>query len=322
MEEKKQNEINLIDLIFIFFGWIRKTSLKIGNFIGRIIRMGYRHKVLVSILVLVTVAIGQYLSRPSARVYSAEGTALLYGNDAQTVRQIFRQLENSLSKEETISLSTKLGINDSVAKNILKLESFYLIDYMNDSVADKVDYSDSHSLTDTTNVRMRDRIYIRMYTQSIQQVPVVEKAILDFLNNHKLLKARYEAKVREYEQKVAICDNELQRLDSLAKTYYFKQDRMQFSMNPDQQLLLGEQRKQLLYGDLFLVQRVKSNAEFELTNMSAPVEIPSSLVIIPNPLNSRLKYGAYSILVGLLLGLALAGLIEGMKQIVAFLNSK
>lgn len=321
MEEKEEKEVNLIDLISIFFGWIRKTSWNLVKGIGQVLRMAFRHKVMISILIVASVVVALYMARPSARVYSAEGTALLHGNDAQTVREVFRQLENSVSKDDLISLSTKLGLEDSVTKNIIKLNSYYLIDYMRDSVADKVDYNNSHSLTDTMNVRMRDRLYIRMLTKNIAQVPAVEKAILDFVNNNSLLKARYESKIDEFKKKIVIAETELDRLDSLARITYFKEDNLQLNLG-NNQVLLSEQRKQLFFGDLLGAQRIISESEFELVKMSAPVVIPSSLIVTPKALNSRLKYGVFGIIIGFVLGLLLAGLLESREKIVGFLNSK
>lgn len=71
--------------------------------------------------------VGQYLGSTSQRAYKAEATALIQGSDAQTVRQVFRQLENSLATNDKISLVTKLSIPDSVAKSIEELQSFYVI---------------------------------------------------------------------------------------------------------------------------------------------------------------------------------------------------
>jgi hypothetical protein len=285
------------------------------------VRIAYRHRILVTIIILFSIVVGQYLSRPSARVYHAEGTAILNGPDAQSVRQVFRQLENAVSTNELISLSTKLGIDDSIAENILKLESFYLIDYMSDSVADKVDYSDSHSLTDTVNKRMKDRIYIRMKTKNIEQVPVVENAILNYLNNNKMLKSQFDSKKAQYAAEIEICNSELERLDSLADISYFKKDITQLSLT-NNQVLLGEQRKQLFYGDMLRIQEIKAISQFKIADMNAPVEIPASLVVVSKPINSRLKYGVYSILIGFISAVVLASLLEGMKKIIKFLNSK
>lgn len=321
MEEKKQSEINLLDLVSIFFVWVQKKGLALMVYFGKLARLLYRRKWYVAGSVVVALAIGQYLARPAARVYKAEGTAMIMGADAQTVRQVFRQLENSDLRSPYTSLSGKLDLPDSVAKNITELRAFYMIDYMRDSVADKVDFMDSHSLTDTLNVRMRDRVYIRLKTRNISQVKVVENAMLNFLNNNMVIKSQFDARIDDLNNQVRICDSELQRIDSLANIHYFKErDDAQFSFEKNT-LIMGEQRKQLFYGDLISLQRFKNEALLKLSRFKKPIEIPSSLIVSPVPDNGRLKYAIYSLFFGLIAGLIFAGFIESVSKIIAFLKS-
>ena len=254
MEEKKQNEINLLDLLSMLFAWISKAFHGLLVYMGKLSRLIYRRKWYVTITVVAGVAVGLYLSRPTARIYKAEGTALILGADAQTVRQVFRQLENSDPRNPYTSLSGKLNLPDSVANNIAELAAFYMIDFMRDSVADKVDFMDSHSLSDTMNVRMRDRVYIRLKTKNISQVKVVENAMLDFLNNNTVIQSQFNAKINDLKNQIRICDSELQRIDSLANIYYFNEkNNAQLSFEKNS-LIMGEQRKQLFYYDLMGIQ--------------------------------------------------------------------
>lgn len=321
MEEKKQNEINLLDLLSMLFAWISKSFHGLLVYMGKLSRLIYRRKWYVTVTVVAGVAVGLYLSRPTARIYKAEGTALILGADAQTVRQVFRQLENSDPRNPYTSLTGKLNLPDSVANNIVQIAAFYMIDYMRDSVADKVDFLDSHSLSDTMNVRMRDRVYIRLKTKNISQVKVVENAMLDFLNNNTVIQSQFNAKINDLNNQIRICDSELQRIDSLANIYYFNEKnnaQLSFERNS---LIMGEQRKQLFYGDLIRIQELRNNAQLKLSRFTKPVEIPSSLVVSPQPLNGRLEYAVYGLLIGLLAGLLLAGFVESISRIMAFLKA-
>ncbi|MBN2767022.1 MAG: hypothetical protein JXR27_11675 [Paludibacteraceae bacterium] len=322
MEEKKQNEINLLDLMSMFVAWLRTVGHKLLIWSGNIVRLMYRKKWYVMAVLFIAFAFGQYLARPSERVYKAEGTALILGPDAQTVRQIFRQLENADARNEHTSLATKLNLPDSVASNVQEIKAFYMIDFLRDSVADKVDFSDSHSLTDTMNVRMRDRVYIRMKTKNIAQVPQVEAAIVHFLNSNVVVKAQYKAKINDLQNQISICNRELNRIDSLAGLYYFRDNdnaQMSFERNT---LVMGEQRKQLFYGDLMRIQQLRNDAEMRLSKFTQPVEIPSALVVSPVPINSRFKFAVYSLLFGLIAGLVLAGFLESISIIMQFLKEK
>lgn len=321
MEENTTKEINLLQLITLFFNWIKNIILNLLRFVGYMIRLCYRRKIVVIIVLVISIVIGQYFARKSNRIYKAEAMAMLYGSEASTVKDVYSQLENSLSTNKLTSLATKLSLPDSVAKNITEIHSFYVIDYLKDNTPDKIDFGNNHSLTDTLNVPMRDRIYLQIKTKNINQVPLVQAAILSFLNTNSVIKNQFLSKKTDYLQQIRICDIELQRIDSLAKVSYFKdtEKQMRFEQN---KLLVGDQRKQLFYDDLLRLQSIKSSAEKQLADCIQPVDLPSGFVVNPMPLNGRVTYGLYSLLIGFVLAVIIAGLIENIKKIFDFLNKK
>lgn len=320
MEDNNSKEINLLQLITLFLDWLKKLFLSIINAIGQIVKLSFRRKTIFVIVIAISIVVGQYMARKSARIYKAEAMAMIYGSDAQTVKDVSRQLENSLSTNNLISLATKLSLPDSVARNIVQISSYYVIDFMRDSVADIIDFKNNHSLTDTVNVRMRDRVYLRLKTKSIAQVPQVQAALLNYFNNNKVLKSQHETMKNELKQKVEICDSELNRIDSLAQISYFKESDKQLRFSSDK-LLLGEQQKQLFYGELLRLQEIKSNAQYKLSNFNQPIEIPADFVVNPLPLNGRFKNGLLSILIGYVLALLIAIFIENYKKIFGYLNN-
>lgn len=319
MEENNSKEINLLQLITLFFDWLKKIGLGILNLIGYILQLTFRHRITLIIIIGICVAVGQYMTRKSTRIYKAEAMAMIYGSDAQTVKEVSRQLENSLSSNNLISLATKLSLPDSVANNIDEISSFYVIDYMKDSVADIIDFKNKHSLSDTVNVRMRDRIYLRVKTKSIAQVPLVQAALLNYFNNSKVLKSEFESKKAGLIQKIKICDTEFTRIDSLAKVSYFKENDKQLSFD-NNKLLLGEQRKQLFSIELLRLLEIKSAAQYKLSEYNQPIDIPANFVVNPVPLNGRVKYGIYSILIGYALVLLISIFIENYKKIFNYLD--
>lgn len=321
MEEKNSKEINLLELISLLIDWLKKVGKSILNLLGGIARLAYRYKIVVIIIVALSVVIGQYIARPANRIYKAEAMAILHGTEAQLVREVCKQIENSLSTNKFTSLSTKLSLPDSVTNNIVSFESFYVIDYMRDSVADVIDFNHNHSLSDTMNIRMRDRIYFRLKTRSIAQVSLVQEALLNFLNNNTVIKAQFDIDKNELIKQIDVCDSEMTRIDSLAKVYYFKDTPTQLRFDNDK-LLLGEQRKQLFYGELLHLQKLRSIAQIKLATYKQAVELPSDFVVVPTPVNGRVKCGMYSILIGFAIALIVALFLEYIKAIIAFLKNK
>jgi len=321
MEEKTTKEINLLQLITLFFNWIINILMNLLRFVGYLLRLCYRRKITVIIVLLISIVIGQYFARKSNRIYKAEAMAMLYGSEASTVKDVCRQLENSLSTNRLTSLATKLALPDSVANNITEIHSFYVIDYLKDKTPDKIDFGNNHSLTDTLNIPMKDRIYLQIKTKNINQVPQVQAAILNFFNANSVIKNQFFSKKNEYVQQIRICDTELQRIDSLAKVSYFKDSEKQMRFEMDK-LLVGDQKKQLFYSDLLQLQAIKTYAQIKLTDFIQPVDLPSGFVVNPMPLNGRVTYGIYSLLIGFILAVVIAGLIENIKKIFDFLNKK
>ncbi|MFZ4725211.1 MAG: hypothetical protein ACOYMD_07155 [Paludibacter sp.] len=320
MEENNTKEVNLLQLIGMFFNWLKNIGIKLFQFLGFLIRLSYRHKVTVIIVMVLSIVAGQYLARPAARIYKAGAMVVLYGSQAETVKEICRQLENTSPLNKLISLGTKLSLPDSIAKNVVEIRSFYVIDYLKDEVPDKIDFDNSHSLTDTLNVRMRDRFYLQIKTKSIAQVPKVQVAIQNFFNTNAILRLKFDISKAELANQIQICNIELKRIDSLAQVSYFKEkdNQLQFEKN---KLLLGEQTKQLFYNELLHLQDIKTYSQSKMGDYVQPVQMPSGFVVNPVPLNGRVKYGIFSLLIGFAIAVIIAGIKENMKKISGYLKA-
>ncbi|MDO9153571.1 MAG: hypothetical protein Q7U47_07690 [Paludibacter sp.] len=321
MEENTSKEINLLQLISMFFRWVKKAGTVVFKGIGSLLQLAYKYKWIVIITTVLCVIAGQYLSRPTARIYKAEAMAMIYGSDAQTVKEICKQLENSLSTNNVLSLAVKVGIPDSVSKNIIAVRTFDVIDYRKDGVADKIDFSHNHSPEDTMNIKMNDRIYIQIKTTSITQVPLVQEALMRYFNSNQVLNAQFESKKNNIIDQIRICNLELQRIDSLAKVFYFK-DNMQQMKFENNKLLIGENKKQLFYEELLRINAIKGLAQTALAQYVRPVNFPSDFVVNPNAVNGRLKYGVLSIMIGLLLSVLIALIVDNTKTFITFLENK
>ena len=204
MEEKSSKEVNLLDLIKMFNNWLKNVGKSILKLFNYLFKTSYKDKYSILVILIISIIIGQYYARPSNRQYYAEAMAYLFGPDAQTVKEITKQLENVNSRNKSTSLSTKLSLPDSITKNIVSITSYYVIDYLNDSTPDMVDFKNSHPLDDTLNVKMRNRIYFRIITKNIDQIPQVQKALLNFFNSNPIISLQCEAKKMELKDSIGL----------------------------------------------------------------------------------------------------------------------
>lgn len=318
MEENNSKEINLLQLIGMVISWFVSFFKSILNIIGKIIKLSYKYKIVTGCVLLLSIAYGQYLSRPSARIYNAEAMAMLYGSESQTVKEVAKQLENSIGNNKLVSFATKLSLPDSIANNLVSFQSFYVVDYLKDKVADKVDFDNSHSLTDTLNLKMKDRLYFRIRVRNIRQVPQIQAAVLAYFNKNAVMRTEFELGKNNLINEIQICKTESRRIDSLAKITYLKSSDQQLRIENDK-LLIGEQRRQLFYGDLLEINKVLSKSELKLADFKQPVDLPSDFVVNPIPINGRGKYGVYSLLIGYALSVLIVAFLDNFGKIKSFL---
>jgi hypothetical protein len=320
-EQKEMKELNLLQLLSIFFQWIKRTFINLINIAGKSLQLLYSYKWVTIFVMILSLAAGLYLSRPSAKKYKAEAMAIIHGSEAQTVKEICKQLEQTIATNDNLSLTTKMGLPDSISKNIISIRTFDVIDYLADGTADKIDFKQSHSLDDTLNVKMRDRVYIQIRTRNISQVPVFQEYLKKYFSANPILASQFEAQKNSFLDQIKICDAELQRIDSLAKVMYFKNanDEIKFENN---KLFVGENRKQLFYGELLEINSRKGWAENKLAECVSPVDFPSNFVVIANPVNNRLKYTVLALVGGVVLSLLLALFLSNLRKIINYLENK
>ncbi|MHB9056327.1 MAG: hypothetical protein ACYC2P_09300 [Paludibacteraceae bacterium] len=321
MDEKNTREINLLDMLFAIWKWLVRCVRIFLNAVVKILRLIFRHKILTVALMLSAVIISQYLARSSNKQYNVDAMVVLHGVQAQTVMQIGSQLTSSSSRFKETSLARKLGLQDSVAKKISSILFFDVIDFHKDSVPDLVDFKRNHSNSDTVNVKMKDHVYIRFKIKGTNHAGEISNAILNYINKNTIVHADFETLINIYKQRIKLIDVESKRIDSLARKKYFEDEKTQIRLQ-NNQLLVGNQQKQLFYGDLLALQKYRSEAETKIAEAPAPAVVPSGFIINPQPVNGRVKYGVYGLVIGLCIALLLSVLIENLGKILEFLNKR
>ena len=320
MEDKKQHEINLLDVIQIVFRGIGKFCLNILHLAGNTLRLLWRHKILTCILLVTFVALGYYAGRPANRIFRAEAMAIINGSLAHTVMDASRRLANASHLSDFTTLSAKLDLPDSIAKNIVGISSYFVIDFLNDSTPDMVDFRGSHSWTDTLNVRMPNRLYFRVLTRNVSQIPVFEQAFLNYFNTNTRILSEFNVGKNSLQRRISMYDREINRLDSMANISYFQfpQQQAEFRWNT---LLVGRQEIQFVYEDLIFLYDQKRRAELELANFTAPVVLPTGFIVNPRPERGRIRSMANYGIAGLFIAIGLSLLVENRKRIFSYLSN-
>ena len=319
-KEKKQNEINLIDVFRIVFGGIGKFCVWSLHLAGNSLRLLWRHKTLTCILLVAFVALGFYMGRSENRVFRAEAMAIINGPSAHTVMEATGRLANASDLSDFTTLSSKLNLPDSIAQNIARISSYFVIDFLNDSTPDMVDFRGRHSWTDTLNVRMPNRIYFRVLTRNVSQIPVFEQAFLNYLNTNTRILSEFNVGKNNLQRRVDMFNRETHRLDSMANISYFHLPGQQVDVRWNS-LFVGRQEIQFVYEDLMFLYEQKRRAEIELANFTAPVVLPTGFIVSPRPENPRIRTMAIYGVMGLFIAIGLSLLVENRKRIFSYLSN-
>jgi hypothetical protein len=320
MKEEKSNEINLLDLIQLFFKWLGNCLKTLLLALGYFVKLLYRHYIILGIVLIVFISGGLYMSREKANRYKVEAMATLNGCDAQSTKEVSRQLEQSFTKNKLISFGTKLNLQDSVSINVKEFHSYYVIDYKKDSIPDVVDFDGTHSLKDTVNVRQPDRLYFRFITKNVAQVPQVQQAVLSYLNSNPTLQAQFQAKRNALLENLNVCNVQIQRIDSMSKTNYFKEGSNQVYLDDRGLVLGGKLGKQLYYRDLETIEKIKAKIQLKLASCNQPVELPSGFIINSEPVNDRKTYLIWSFVIGMVISALLGLILENRDCIKNYLK--
>lgn len=319
--EKESNEVNLLDILLDIWQAIVTIVKWFIGIIGKTFQLLYRNLLITIVFVVLGLAVSQYFARVANRQYEMGAIAELSGITASDVKELGRQLKLSSHKIKTLSFAKKLDIPDSIAKKIVKIDFFDVIDYQKDSIPDVIDFQENHSLNDTINVRMNDRIYIQVRMLGTEHAQIIENAVTQYLNTNDYAQEQIDAYRILLQQEIDITDNEMIRLDSLAKKTYFEDKKQQLKFD-NNQLIVGNQYIQLFWGDMVSLQKIKATSVKKLAKAKNPVIIPSGFVVDPNPVNGRIKYGIIGMLIGLILALAIETVIENYRKWIDFLSKR
>ncbi|MDO9341739.1 MAG: hypothetical protein Q7T72_14620 [Bacteroidales bacterium] len=193
------------------------------------------------------------------------------------------------------ALANSISISEQKVKNILNISAFWIIDKGDDKIPDFVDYNYNHNIYDTVNVRMQDRLDIRVRINSPQELTAVRNGIISFINRDSLFQQRNRVRLRQNNELLKRLDNDILQLDSLQKVKYFEETRNRIPQSGGQMIFIQEQKTQLVYGDIYSLYSRKQTLESERELYKGIVTVLSDFSIPSKRDNGALYYGKFYI---------------------------
>lgn len=320
--EQQQREMNLFDLCKLFFQWIGRCFVGLWHLFAQMLRLTFRQWWIVLIVMVASIALGLYYSRPAKRMYKVNAIATLNGVTKDIVRNEFVGLNNASPKVQHQTLTQKLGLPWENAGTLSRFKAFDVIDCLGDSIVDFIDYKDNVTRMDTNYVHMPYMLALQFCTTDPNMVPSAEEAILQYLNSQPYIQRLYEAYRSDLEREVRFHHEQIEKLDSLTSVFYFAQ-------NPSQQvqlsawtsgMILGSREINLFLEDVYVEMEKTSTTSRRLACCTAPVVLQSHFLVDSRAVNGPIKCTAIAIIIGWLSGLAIAALVENRKRLLAWLK--
>lgn len=315
--------MNLFDLCHAIARGIGKGIKWLVWRLGDMLRLSFRQWWIVLIVVALCLAAALYYSREGNRSYKVDVVANLNGITNNMVRAEFERLNKAFYLTEQQNLASMLNIDGELANDTYRFETFDVIDLLADTTIDMVDYDRSAPMMDTLYVHVPNMVAMRFRTKQPNRVPELENAILNYLNTRPYFQSLYETYYKGLEREARFHRDQIEKLDSLTSVFYFSQNnREQMQMKVwESGMVLGRREIDLFLEDVYLEMRESEYVNARLTVATAPVVLQSHFVINPLAVNGPWKMSAIAIVVGWLLGLMVAGLVENRKRILAWLQS-
>jgi len=313
----RDDEIDLLDL----FRRMGRTFNRWGKVLGRAFLITtvflLRRWLPLGVGIAAGIGASYLLKTTSASSYTSDMT--LRSNAVATSELIsyINRLHRFCLEDNSIALSNALSVKPESVNNIIDISAFWVIDQSKDGIPDYIDYKNTHDVSDTTNIRMQDRLDIRVKIKSPQELSLVRNGIVTFIESDSLFQQRNRVRLRQNLELLTRLDYDILQLDSLQKFKYFKETKNMQPQNGGQMIFLQEQKTQLVYTDIYSLYSRKQALESERDLYKGIVTVLSDFSLPSIRDNGALYYGKTIIPLFFCLTLLILILLTNRKKLEA-----
>src|ERR1035437_166212 len=299
----RDDEIDLLDL----FRRIGRTLIRWSNALVKAFLISVvfllRRWLPLGLSIAAGIGISYFLKSTSASAYTSDlvfrnnlvlmDKVKLRDNSGTTSEIISKinKLHTYCSENNSSALSEAISVNPESVKNISDISAYWIIDDSKDGIPDYVDYKGNHSVYDTINIRMQDRLDVRVKINSPQDLNLVREGIIKFIEKDSLYQQRNRLRLRQNQELLTRLDFDILQLDSLQKVKYFEETRNMKPASGGQIVFMQEQKTQLVYTDIYNLYTRKQNLESERDLYKGIVTVLSDFSLPTKRDNGVMFYG-------------------------------
>ncbi|TAL73561.1 MAG: hypothetical protein EPN88_04420, partial [Bacteroidetes bacterium] len=218
----RDDEIDLLDL----FRRMGKTLTRWGNSLGKafLITIVFllRRWLPLGLSIILGVGASYLLKMTSESSFTSD--LVLRTNTVPPADLIpyLNRLHTFCIEDNKPALIDAISSTPEQVRNLIDINAFWIIDKNRDNTPDYVDYNNNHNVYDTVNVRMQDRLDIRVRIKAPQELNKVRDGIIKFIESDSLYQQRNRVRIRQNREMLTRLNYDILKLDSLQKVKYFE----------------------------------------------------------------------------------------------------
>ena len=316
----REDEIDLLDL----FKRMGQSTRRMANALGRGVLIAtvflFRKWLPLGLSIAIGIGASYFFKMTSESFYTSDLLLHTKVVSASDLISYINRLHSYCLENNKSSLGDALSLTPEKVNNIIDISAFWVIDKGNDKIPDLIDYDNKHDVYDTVNVRMQDRIDVRVSIKAPQELTNVRDGIIKFIKADSLFQQRNRLKQRQDKELLTRLNYDIIQLDSLQKVKYFEETRNMQPKNGGQMIFLQEQKTQLVYSDIYELYNRKQIIETDRDLYKDIVTVLSDFSFPVNRINGTIYYGKFIIPLFFLLTLLILILLSNRKKITEIFN--
>jgi hypothetical protein len=288
---KANDEIDLLDLFNRMGRSVRRGLNAMGRAFLYTLFFMLRKWLWLGLSVLAGVGISYLLKYSTERLYSSDITLRSNTVENSAMIEHINKL-HTFSREKNLNeLAAALSVDPGKVRFIDDIQAYWVIDQGADGIPDYVDFKNRHNVMDTLNVRMQDRLVVRVKTSIPQELSAIRDGMMNFVSKNTFFQQQNDLRLSQSKDLLARIDYDVMQLDSLQKVKYFEESRKLMPKEGGQMIFLQEQKTQLLHSDIYeLIQRRQAIESLQ-TIYADILTILSDFTPPARPENGALFYG-------------------------------
>jgi len=284
-QEKRNDEIDLIEVFGKFKDWAIRQFNWTLTLIGDLVRFIYRKKWYLALFILIGTLISIGLYKTEDRYYSSQCTIKNNAYDNTVLKGYLAQLNDYLEVQDSVKFAHCLNTFPEQANKIREINIRFVIDKNNDGVPDYIDYTEEDSTA--FKFRMSGRLAVQVISLEDFDLNIIRQGLIHFVDQNPLFIKQNTIRLRQQNELISFYQEEIKTLDSLQNKEYFKEAN---KTDKGQIVFLNEQQPQMFYKNKLDIKEKIQNIQRNQELYSAPLMIIQDFTPWIQPENSLSYY--------------------------------